>query len=232
MKAALLLILAGTATVSLKAECAFGQGRPATPAEQEFEARTKQALRKALAGSAPAGWQMTSSSGTRASPIQCASSTQPVQTTYRVSYENTAKTEAFVRQLTANPQPNSWQTRKLLEESRRDGQVSISVAVNNSYCGMNGVGLERINVPGVKLAVRSNDTSGAVGGSAKATLLCIGNWQEPHSTPSSLSTEMTFLRAAPATSVQTLTIRIEAEPPRADQILKSINLAQIRALLE
>ncbi len=218
------LIWAGAAV--LRADCVSGGTRPATPEESGFELQAKTVLKNALAGTMPEGWAAKTQPPVKASDSYCTGDNHPIGMSYRVQYENAAKKQAAFAKITPATASNPSELKKITDEASIDTDVKISVGANSTFCGLNGDGVKKIDVPGAKITLRVTDAN-----KITTTLVCMGDWQVTKTAPTTIEAISNLPASGARTSVKTVSVNIEADPDRADQLLKLIKLQELAAMI-
>ncbi len=215
----LILTLAGAS--ALHADCSSGSTRPATPAESSFELKAKTALQNALEGTLPEGWQARMRAPVKPSASYCTGEERPIQLGYHVEYEDAARERQAIARITAKTASDPTELKKITDEASRDTAVKITIAANNPVCGLSGPSLQKIDVPGARLALRSTGENRIT-----TTLVCLGNWQVAKAGTPVVQARSDLPAKGARLSIQNLSIFIQAEPDRADQLLKIIKLSE------
>ena len=213
----LILTLAGASV--LHADCTSGSTRPATPAETTFEIKVKTAFQNALEGTMPPGWQVRLRGPVKASASYCTGEEHPIQLGYHVEYENMVKERQTISRITAKTASDPAELKKITDEASYDTAVKITIAANNPVCALNGPLVQKLDVPGVKLAMRATGENRIT-----TTVVCLGNWQVAKTTPTVVQARSDLPAKGARLTIQNLTLQIQAEPARADQLLKLINM--------
>lgn len=220
------LMLAWSAASPLHADCISGSTRPPLPAESTFEIKSKTALQNVLQGTMPAGWQNARPvPAIKSSPNYCTGEDRPIQLGYHVEYENGVKKREALSRITAKTAADPAEMQKITGEASHDTGVKITLAANNPNCGLNAPSVQKLDVPGVKLALRT------VSNKVTTTLVCIGNWQITQDAKTSVQAKFDLPGKGARTTIQNLALTIQAEPDRADQLLRQINLSELKAML-
>jgi hypothetical protein len=219
-----ILTLAGASV--LHADCRSGSTRPATPAESSFEIKVKTALQNALEGTMPTGWRMRAGSAIKASASYCSGEQHPIQLGYHVEYENAVKERETIARITAKTASDPAALKKITDEAAHDTDIQITIAANNPRCSLNGPSIQKIDVPGAPVAMRATGENRIT-----TTVVCLGNWQITQTTPVTIEARSDLPAKGARTSIRNLSIHIQADPDRADELLKIVKLSDLEVMV-